>query len=114
MNAFITVLILVVCFLLIIVVLVQNPKGGGLASGFSAANQIGGVRKTTDFLEKATWGLLVVLVLLSLFTGGRRQVSDTTAVDRYMDEPLERVSQPVQTGTNPDALQSRPQEGGDE
>jgi len=66
MYTFIVVLILVVCALLAIVVLVQNSKGGGLAANFSAPNQIMGVRKTTDFLEKATWTLAIVLVVLSI------------------------------------------------
>ena len=50
------VLIFIICILLIIVVLIQNSKGGGLASGFTGS-QIMGVRKTADFLEKATWTL---------------------------------------------------------
>ena len=61
-------LIALVCLLLIIIVLVQNPKGGGLSSGFSSANQIGGVRRTTDFLEKATWSLAIALMFLSVMT----------------------------------------------
>ena len=65
---FISVLILIVCILLILVVLVQNSKGGGLASNFSSSNQIMGVRKTADFLEKATWTLAMALLVLSLVT----------------------------------------------
>lgn len=65
---FVSVLILIVCILLILVVLVQNSKGGGLASNFSSSNQIMGVRKTADFLEKATWSLAVALLVLSLVT----------------------------------------------
>ena len=64
-------LILVVCFLLILVVMVQNPKGGGLSSSFGGgAQQMGGVQKTTDFLDRSTWvlaTLLLVLILLSNF-----------------------------------------------
>ena len=52
--------------LMCFIVLIQNSKGGGLASGFSSSNQIMGVRKTTDFLEKATWGLAVFLVVMSV------------------------------------------------
>jgi preprotein translocase subunit SecG len=63
---FVSVLILIVCVLLILVVLVQNSKGGGLASNFSSSNQIMGVRKTADFLEKATWTLAVSLLILSM------------------------------------------------
>lgn len=65
---FISVLIIIACVLLILVVLVQNSKGGGLASNFSTSNQFMGVRKTADFLEKATWTLAIALVVLSLVT----------------------------------------------
>jgi preprotein translocase subunit SecG len=64
----ISVLILITCALLVLVVLVQNSKGGGLASNFSSSNQFMGVRKTADFLEKSTWTLAVVLLILSLFS----------------------------------------------
>ncbi len=64
------VLIFVVCILLILVVLVQNSKGGGLVSNFASSGQIMGARRTTDFLEKATWylagGLLVLSIVASL------------------------------------------------
>ena len=60
-------LIVVVSILLALIVLVQDPKGGGLASNFSSSNQVMGVRKTTDFLEKATWSLAGVLALLCIF-----------------------------------------------
>lgn len=69
------VLITIVCFLLIVVIMVQNPKGGGLSSSIGGSQMLGGVQKTTDFLDKSTWtlgGLLILLVLLSSlsFTGG--------------------------------------------
>ena len=54
MASFILILIVFVALLLGIVVLVQNPKGGGLAVGFQGATQVGGVQRATDFLEKAT------------------------------------------------------------
>lgn len=53
---------ILMCF----IVLIQNSKGGGLSSGFSSSNQIMGVRKTTDFLEKATWGLAIFMVVASI------------------------------------------------
>ncbi len=73
------VLITIVCFLLIIVIMVQNPKGGGLSSALGGSQMIGGVQKTTDFLDKSTWYLatiLIVLIMLSSlsFTG---TLSDT-------------------------------------
>lgn len=66
MYVAISVFILIVSFLMMLVVLVQNSKGGGLVSDLSSSNQILGVRKTTDFLEKATWTLAIVLVVLCL------------------------------------------------
>jgi preprotein translocase subunit SecG len=66
MYTLIAVLIFIVCILLILIVLVQNSKGGGLAANFSAANQIMGARRSADFLEKATWTLASALLVLSL------------------------------------------------
>ena len=66
MYSFIIVIIFIVCAILILLVLVQNSKGGGLASSFSSSNQVMGVRRTTDFLEKATWTLAGVLLFLCL------------------------------------------------
>jgi preprotein translocase subunit SecG len=66
MYTVVTVLIIIVCLLLVLVVLVQNSKGGGLASGFAGSNQVMGVKKTTDFIEKLTWGLALTLVVLCL------------------------------------------------
>ena len=59
-------LTIIACILLIIIVLIQNPKGGGLAANFSAANQILGVNKTTEGVEKITWVLAISLFVLSL------------------------------------------------
>ena len=61
-----TILIVIASILLTLLVLVQNSKGGGLASNFQSSNQIMGVRKTTDFLEKATWVLAGALLLFSI------------------------------------------------
>lgn len=64
-------MIIVCAVLLILIVLVQNSKGGGLASGFGQGNQVMGVKKTADFLEKATWTLaagLLVFCLLASFS----------------------------------------------
>lgn len=66
MFIFITILIVIAALLLIFIVVIQNSKGGGLAAGFSSSNQVMGVRKTTDFLEKATWVLAGTVVVLSV------------------------------------------------
>ena len=62
-------LIIFLSFLLVLVIMVQNPKGGGLASTFGGdSQQIGGVKKTTDFLDRSTWILASRLFLLILFS----------------------------------------------
>lgn len=66
MFGILVILMVVVAVLMCLIVLVQNSKGGGLASSFSSSNQIMGVRKTTDFLEKATWILAAAMVVLSV------------------------------------------------
>ena len=66
MYLFLIILMLVASVLMCFIVLIQNSKGGGLASDFSSSNQIMGVRKTTDFLEKTTWTLAAVMVVISI------------------------------------------------
>ena len=61
-------LIVLAAVLMCFVVLIQNSKGGGLSSSFAASNQIMGVRKTTDFIEKLTWGLAIFMVVVSVAT----------------------------------------------
>ena len=63
-----TVLVLLASILITLIVLLQNGKGGGLASNFVAGNQAFGVRQTTDILEKITWGLVGFIVLVSVVT----------------------------------------------
>lgn len=66
MYLLLIILIVIAALLLCFIVLIQNSKGGGLASGFSSSNQIMGVRKTTDVLEKTTWGLAAFIVVISI------------------------------------------------
>ena len=68
MYPLIIVLIILTSLLMCGIVLIQESKGGGLASSFASSNQIMGVRKTTDFLEKATWGLAIAMVVLSVIS----------------------------------------------
>ena len=68
MYVFLTILILIAAICLILIVLVQNSKGGGLASSFASSNQIMGAPKTADFLEKATWTLAGTVIVLSIIT----------------------------------------------
>ena len=71
------VLILIASVLLVLAVLVQSPKSG-MAANFGASNQVMGVRQTTDFLEKFTWGMAVAILVLSLLA--------TTAMDSHLVE----------------------------
>lgn len=66
MYIFLSILIVLACVLLIGAVLIQKSKGGGLASDYSQGNQYLGYRKTTDFIEKATWSLAVFICLISI------------------------------------------------
>jgi len=79
MTIVISILIFLVSILLMGIILIQNSKGGGLAAGFSSSNQIAGVQRTTDFLEKGTWVLaisLLVLCLVSTAMIGTENVED--------------------------------------
>jgi len=100
MYIFLTVIAFLAAILLILIVVVQNSKGGGLASGFSASNQVMGVRKTTDFLEKMTWTLAGIVAILSIATAGfvknnaeekqsiiKTEVENAVAVDPNLVSP---------------------------
>lgn len=95
MYSLLVILMLLASVLMCFIVLIQNSKGGGLASGFSSSNQIMGVRKTTDFLEKATWTLAAVMVVLSIATA---YVLPSATV-REGDVIMEQAQQ--QEATNP-------------
>ena len=70
MYVFLTILIVIAAILLTLLVLVQNSKGGGLAAGFASGNQVMGAPKTADFLEKATWTLVALIVVFSIAAVG--------------------------------------------
>ena len=84
-------IILVAAVLLVLIVLAQNPKGGGLSSQFggSAGSQVMGVKKTSDLLEKLTWGLIVVIMVFTVstkfFIGGPEQGSNSV-IDNVQQE----------------------------
>ena len=79
MYSVLVILAVLVAILLTFIVVIQESKGGGLASNFAASNQIMGVRKTTDVIEKATWtlaGLLVVISVATIFFAPRQSDVD--------------------------------------
>jgi preprotein translocase subunit SecG len=107
----VSVLILITCVLLTLIILVQNSKGGGLASNFSGSNQFMGVRKTADFLEKATWTLAIVLLVFSLFSFiiiPKNQVSAETQESEIQKQINETKSKPIKDFQAPPAGKSTP------
>ena len=88
----ISIIILIICVLLALVVLAQNPKGGGLASGFTGAQQIGGVQRTADFLEKGTWTLAGSLMVLCLVSAGLQDRGSAVQFNE-LDTPIEQIDQ---------------------
>jgi len=94
MSLFLTILIVIVAIFLVLIVIIQNSKGGGLAAGFSSSNQVMGVRKTTDFLEKATWTLAGVLVLLCICTTISLGKGGNTVSTKLDTEKVQDAAQP--------------------
>ena len=102
------VLILLVCVLLALVVLAQNPKGGGLSSQFGAggAANLMGVKRTGDLLEKLTWGFAIALVVFSLGThmigrgtsGPARSVNQQKALETRTPAPVSAPGAPAAGG----------------
>lgn len=80
MELLLSIVIILASILLIFVVFVQNPKGGGISSEFGSSQQLGGVKKANDFIEKATWFLagtiMITSIVLSIKT--REITKDTT------------------------------------
>ncbi|QCR22144.1 preprotein translocase subunit SecG [Pontibacter sp. SGAir0037] len=86
-------IIVFICVLLILVVLAQNPKGGGLSSQFGGStSQLMGVKRTGDLLEKLTWGFAVALVVLTLGTHMMLDSAGDSAVQRSVNEERARQS----------------------
>lgn len=95
MYIFITILIVIAAILLTLLVLVQNSKGGGLAAGFSSGNQVMGAPKTADFLEKATWTLIALIVAFSIAAVGFSAGHQTAADDQSAIQ-VEETAAPAQ------------------
>ena len=111
----IVVVILIVSILLSLVVLVQNPKGGGLASTFSSSNQFMGVRKTTDFLEKSTWTFAAAILVFSIVSVAfiHNKVEAGTDVGQEAVEKVKEIPAEVPDNTVPMEGQNAAQSEGD-
>ncbi|HBS53747.1 MAG TPA: preprotein translocase subunit SecG [Flavobacterium sp.] len=93
------VLITIVCFLLVVVIMVQNPKGGGLSSSIGGSQMLGGVQKTTDFLDKSTWTLATILIALILLSS----LSFTGSLSDTDSKIIEKTEAPATTPATPAA-----------
>ncbi len=111
MYLLIIIVMLLTSILMCGIVLIQNSKGGGLASGFSSSNQIMGVRKTTDFLEKATWTLAAVMVVCSIISAYTLPSTNTSSQDAIMEQAQKEANTNpynVPVGTNAPASTETP------
>ncbi len=97
---FVSVLIIVACFLQILIVLVQNSKGGGLAANFTSAGQAMGVRKTADFLEKSTWTIAIGIFVLCLVA--------TAVIPRGGKAQRSRIENQINNAVDPNAVPTLP------
>jgi|SRR5574344_859862 preprotein translocase subunit SecG len=104
----ITILIFIISIFLVLIVLAQNSKGGGLAANFSSTNQVMGVRKTTDFLEKATWTLAGIIVFLSITSAAFIRTDDSSVAKQSIIK--EEVENAVQVDPNINAAPNFQQE----
>src|SRR5674536_108325 len=84
---FVSVLVIIACILQVLIVLVQNSKGGGLAANFTSAGQSMGIRKTADFLEKSTWTLAAAILILCVVA--------TASIPRGTVSGRSRIEEPV-------------------
>jgi preprotein translocase subunit SecG len=116
MATLITVLIIIAALLLIGVVLIQKPKGGGLASQFSSSNLAFGVKRTTDFIEKSTWGLAIAIIVLALASNFFKADGSESAQKKAINQEqvTDAPSTPVNTAPQPQQQPAeQPAEGGE-
>lgn len=86
---------IIACVLLGLIVLIQNPKGGGLSSNFSGSSQLMGVQKTGDFLEKGTWVLAISIMVLSLIMNVTLKGGAQRSDDPQLMEQIKKASKPT-------------------
>jgi preprotein translocase subunit SecG len=102
MYLILVILAVIVCVLLGAIVLIQNPKGGGLTSNFSSQSQLMGVQKTGDFLEKGTWILAISLMVLALAINISVKGGVSRTANPDVDETAKKAATPtVPTSTQP-------------
>ena len=100
---FVSVLVIIACVLQVLIVLVQNSKGGGLAANFTSTGQSMGIRKTADFLEKSTWTLAGAILLLCVVATASIPRGDTSERSRIQNQ-IDNVVDPNAIPTLPTAV----------
>lgn len=97
MDAILSILVLLSSVLLIFVVYIQNPKGGGLSSDFGSPGQLGGVKKTNEFIDKLTWSLAGIIVAASIIITMRqpkaKKVSEADKAKTEQGQPAQESEQ---------------------
>ncbi|HPD66022.1 MAG TPA: preprotein translocase subunit SecG [Bacteroidia bacterium] len=100
MLTFFAILLIIAALVLMLFILAQNPKGGGLSSTFGGATQIVGARQTADFLEKATWyvaiGILAVILISNFFIPRGQSIEERQS---KMQEQIENMAPPMPEST---------------
>lgn len=102
---FLIILLIIICVALGLFVLIQNPKGGGLATGGGAGSNMFGVQRTGDVLEKGTWVLLTLIVVLSLSittiakSGGSSGSGAPSKIQEHLDKTV--APSPIGSRTAP-------------
>lgn len=102
MFGFFVLLIVLASVLMCLIVLIQNSKGGGLASGFASSNQIMGVRKTADFLEKATWTIAAVMVICSILAAHSLSADNEVVLEQNYTDAANTAAPEVQAPVFPE------------
>lgn len=108
-----SIFIILICVLLIGVILIQNSKGGGIQSQFGAATQIMGVKRGTELVERLTWGLIILIIILSVIMSPKSSIAGaseqtiesatkkkaaTSVAIPQQSQPQQQAAQPVQPG----------------
>ena len=97
---FVSILVIIACILQVLIVLVQNQKGGGLAANFTSAGQSMGIRKTADFLEKSTWTLAASILILCVVA--------TASIPRGSTSGRSRIEEQIKNTVDPNAIPTLP------
>ncbi len=95
------VLIIILAVLLILAVLIQNSKGGLSSTMGSASSQLIGVKRTTDLLEKVTWGLAISIMILCLVSNFVLERPTDGVEEEVSTVNMEKAQENAGTGSNP-------------